>query len=75
MMRPPRLFNLRSFVAMAGVLIFAAVGYAMAASNMLPSSRAGAGASAITSYTLDTTTAPNTTTSRLQTRAAGQPSH
>jgi hypothetical protein len=58
-----RLFNLRSLVALAGALIFAAVGYGMAASNTLPSSRAGDGASAITSYTLDTTTAPNTTTS------------
>ena len=57
------LFNLRSLVALAGALIFAAVGYGMAASNTLPSSRAGDGTGAISSYTLDTTTAPNMTTS------------
>jgi hypothetical protein len=62
-MRRLRLFKIRSLVALAGALIFGAIGYGMAASNTLPSSRSGDGASAITSYTLDTTTAPNTTTS------------
>jgi hypothetical protein len=49
--------------ALLGALIFAAVGYGMAASNTLSSSLAGDGAGAISSYTLDSTTAPNTTTS------------
>ena len=62
-MRQPRLFKLQWLVVLAGVLIFGAVGYGMAASNTLPSSRAGDGVGAISSYTLDTTTAPNTTTS------------
>jgi hypothetical protein len=62
-MRQLRSFGLRSLVALAGVLIFAAVGYGMAASNTLPGSVAGDGAGAITSFTLDSTTAPNTTTS------------
>ena len=62
-MRQLRLLSLRSLVALAGALIFAAIGYGMAASNTLPSGAAGDGAGAITSYSLDTTTAPNTTTS------------
>ncbi|HET9222512.1 MAG TPA: hypothetical protein VFO07_08415 [Roseiflexaceae bacterium] len=63
-MRRFRHFSLRTLAALLGALIFAAVGYAMAASNTLPSGvAAGDGAGAITSYTLDTTTAPNTTTS------------
>ena len=62
-MRQFRLFSLRSLAALLGALIFAAVGYGMAASNTLPSSVAGDGAGAITSYTLDSITAPNTTTS------------
>jgi hypothetical protein len=56
-------FSLRSLAALLAALIFAAVGYGMAASNTLPGSVAGDGAGAIASYTLDTTTAPNTTTS------------
>jgi hypothetical protein len=60
--RLPR-FSLRWLAALAGALIFATVGYALAGSNTLPSSAAGDGSAAITSYTLDTTTAPNTTTS------------
>jgi hypothetical protein len=62
-MRQPRSFSLSWVAALAGVLIFAAAGYAMAASNTLPGSVAGDGAGAITSYTLDTATAPNATTS------------
>jgi hypothetical protein len=62
-MRRSRQFSLRTLAALLGALIFAAVGYAMAASNILPGSRAGDGAGAISSYTLDTTTGPNTTTS------------
>ena len=58
-----RRFSLRWLVALAGALIFAAVGYGMAASNTLPGSVAGDGAGTISNYTLDTATAPNTTTS------------
>jgi hypothetical protein len=56
-------FSLRSLAALAGLLIFATLGYGLAASNTLPSGRAGDGAGAIASYTLDTTTPPNTSTS------------
>jgi hypothetical protein len=62
-MRPFRPLSLKVFAALLGALIFAAAGYGMAASNTLPNSVAGDGAGAITSYTLDSTTAPNTTTS------------
>lgn len=62
-MRRFRYLSLQTLAALLGALIFAAVGYAVAASNALPSSIAGDGAGAISSYTLDTTTVPNTTTS------------
>src|SRR5688572_30809232 len=62
-MRQFRRFSLKALAALLGALIFAAVGYGMAASNTLPSTHAGDGAGAITSYTLDSTTPPNTTTS------------
>jgi hypothetical protein len=58
-----RIFSLRSLVVLAGALVFAAVSYGFSASNSLPGSRAGDGAAAIAGYALDTTTAPNTTTS------------
>jgi hypothetical protein len=58
-----RVIQLRWLITLAGALIFATVGYGMAASNTLPSGPAGDGAGGISSYTLDTTTAPNTTTS------------
>src|SRR6185436_4903625 len=58
-----RIFSLRSLAVLAGALVFAAVSYGFSASNSLPGSRAGDGAATIASYTLDTTTAPNTTTS------------
>jgi hypothetical protein len=63
MMWSARIFSLRMLVMLVGALIFAAAGYGFAASNAVPTSRAGDGAGAIASYTLDTTTAPNTTTS------------
>jgi hypothetical protein len=62
-MRRYRLLSLKALAALLGGLIFAAVGYSMAASNTLSNSLAGDGAGAIASYTLDSTTAPNTTTS------------
>jgi hypothetical protein len=62
-MRQLRVTSLRSLAVLIAALLFAAVGYGMAASNTLPNSAAGDGAGAIASYTLDTTTAPNTTTS------------
>jgi hypothetical protein len=63
MMPPFRIFRLSSLIVFASALIFAAVGYGFAASNTLPSGAAGDGAGTIASYTLDTVTAPNTTTS------------
>ena len=62
-MRQFRRLSLKALASLLGALIFAAVGYGMAASNTLTSSRAGDGAGVIASYTLDSTTAPNTTTS------------
>ena len=56
-------FSFRSLAALSGLVIFATLGYGLAASNTLPSGRAGDGAGAIASYTLDTTTPPNTSTS------------
>lgn len=58
-----RSLGLRALVALTGVLLFATVGYGLAASNTLPKSVAGDGSNTITSYSLDSTTAPNTTTS------------
>jgi hypothetical protein len=62
-MRAAHLFNLRSLALLSVVVFLAAAGYAAAAANALPPTRAGDGQGAITSYTLDTTTAPNSTTS------------
>lgn len=62
-MRRWRLFSFRTIVVFAGALLCAAAGYGFAAGNTLSASRAGDGAQPITSYVLDTTTAPNTTTS------------
>ena len=62
-MRPSHLFRPRFLALLAGALIFAAVSYGFAAGNTLPGSRAGDGTGAITNYTLDTTTPPNSTTS------------
>jgi hypothetical protein len=62
-MRPSHLFSLRFLALLVGALIFAAVSYGFAAGNTLPGSAAGDGTGAITNYTLDTTTPPNTTTS------------
>jgi hypothetical protein len=52
-MRQFRRLSLKALAALLGALIFAAVGYGMAASNTLSNSVAGDGAGAITSYTLD----------------------
>ncbi len=62
-MRRSRSFSLRALLVLAGALLFAAAGYGLAASNTLSASRAGDGRATIASYILDTTTAPNTTTS------------
>jgi hypothetical protein len=62
-MRASRIFSLRSLGVLAFSLFLAAAGYAMAAANTIPQTRAGDGQGSITSYTLDTATPPNTTTS------------
>ena len=62
-MRGSRIFSLRSLAVLALPLLLAAAGYAMAAANTIPPTRAGDGQGSLTSYTLDTATAPNTTTS------------
>jgi hypothetical protein len=62
-MRRSRPFGFRALLVLTGALLFAAAGYGLAASNTLSASRAGDGRATIASYVLDTTTAPNTTTS------------
>jgi hypothetical protein len=62
-MRISRIFSLKSLAVLAFPLLLAAVGYSMAAANTVSQTRGGDGGGSVTTYTLDTTTAPNTTTS------------
>jgi hypothetical protein len=58
-----RFLRPRLIITFILILLGSAVAYAFAATNTVSSSGAGDGATAIASDTLDTTTAPNTTTS------------
>ena len=62
-MRISRIFSLKSLAVLAFPLFLAAVGYTLAAANTVPQTRGGDGGGSVTTYTLDTTTPPNATTS------------